>query len=848
MASASGDPGMMPTHSSPEMMEMSEEIQNLRGTIMDIDERLKKTTEFVDVQAGVLKEGFLADMQQRDELIASIRQEMDRKQEALDRQATETTRQALTTESIATRVQALESNNYPEAAAAAATVAAAAAMEAVSRRVEVLERGDAELETRLQGIEEQLDPEFYTSLQRTLEGSTREFLDQLEPNLIQRTVSLEERRNEVDEVLNNLKLDLEEKMEATTTTTTTLFAENCELFAKFKESTEQKLKEVYELELRIQNLETFKGSTEYRLESIVGELKVDIPHLHKSLAEVNTRVDEAGRRGRDESSGDDGKFKPRNLTQSKGLEKLRYGGQPERYSSWKYKMEVFLESEVSSFGGFLKYLESEADFKGGDVTATDLERFAAANPSYNVPYMNSQLYLVLAASLEEGSAPLARVQNLHEKAEVRGALAWQTVVRDAVGMSGTRLQALATRVHTPDRVHKYSDVASAIEQWAALVREYESACGSGGTPHCVPDSAKITALRQLVPKELDADIGRQSGLKSLKEVRDYVDEQIIIRRKPYFEPAPGGKNTDKGGDLNHVPWDQNSTDWGEGEWSPEQWPEASTDQELLWMGKGKGKGGKGKGKGKGGFKGNCYYCNKPGHRLNECRQKDEDMAAKGKGGKGKGMYNGKGKGSFGKGGSKGAWETPPGLGSLMPQSWMGSLSWMDGEYYEDPNYASSWPTPGSAHQGPLRQLCALQSEEPRKTCPAMSEENNDDEESEEELSHFVELLKRVEESGIYVDDGIEDLKKIRMAGSDDAVDSGDQRVHASGQVQALNWDGARADPGPKLGFCTCVLAGLKQPNDEHAAIISDLAKITEKVKSLTNMKIVTRSSRSLSGR
>jgi hypothetical protein len=266
--------------------------------------------------------------------------------------------------------------------------------------------------------------------------------------------------------------------------------------------------------------------------------------------------------------------------------------------------------------------------------------------------MQSQLYLVLAAALEEGSAPLARVQNLNEETKVRGALAWQTVVRDAVGMSGTRLQALATRVHSPDRVHKCSDVAAAIEQWATHVREYEVDCGSSGSPHHVPDSAKITALRQLVPKELDADIGKQSGLQTHKEVRRYVDEQVIIRRQPYFAPAPGTKNSEKAADLHHVPWDHTSTGWGEGEWPQEQWPEAPADLELYWMGKGKGKGGKGKGgKGKGGFKGNCYYCNQPGHRLNQCPQKDADMA-KGKGSKGKGGDIGKGKGGFGKWGGQ----------------------------------------------------------------------------------------------------------------------------------------------------------------------------------------------------
>lgn len=101
-------------------------------------------------------------------------------------------------------------------------------------------------------------------------------------------------------------------------------------------------------------------------------------------------------------------------------------------------------------------------------------------------------------------------------------------------MSGTRLQALSTKVHSPDRVRKYPDVGAAIEQWLTWLREYEAACGNGGVHHRVPDVAKITALRQLVPKELDLDIGRQANLKAYDEVRAYISEQVVIRRGPYF--------------------------------------------------------------------------------------------------------------------------------------------------------------------------------------------------------------------------------------------------------------------------------------------------------------------------
>ena len=84
-----------------------------------------------------------------------------------------------------------------------------------------------------------------------------------------------------------------------------------------------------------------------------------------------------------------------------------------------------------------------------------------------------------------------------------------------------------------------------------------------------------------------------------------------------------------------------------------------------------GKGGK-RGKGKG-FQGNCHYCGKSVHRLNECWVKDQDVKAKGgswsnkgggKGPKGQGSLHGgqhvakggawrggQGKGHPGKGGT-----------------------------------------------------------------------------------------------------------------------------------------------------------------------------------------------------
>ena len=73
-------------------------------------------------------------------------------------------------------------------------------------------------------------------------------------------------------------------------------------------------------------------------------------------------------------------------------------------------------------------------------------------------------------------------------------------------------------------------------------------------------------------------------------------------------------------------------------WFQDENPEAGNEDShynefLAWMGKGPGKGNKGPGgetKGKG-FQGNCLYCGVLGHRVNECRKKDSEMAEKGDG-------------------------------------------------------------------------------------------------------------------------------------------------------------------------------------------------------------------------
>ena len=163
------------------------------------------------------------------------------------------------------------------------------------------------------------------------------------------------------------------------------------------------------------------------------------------------------------------------LTARKGYQNIRkYGGKPETFHSWKYKMEMFLEGEDKHFVKFLKWIEGQVD----EITKEDLTDYDLNEAGADVEWMNRQLYLLLAATLEEDSPQLALVQNLREKDEVRGAVAWAMIVRDATGMNGTRLQALARKVHSPEKVKKYSEVLAAVEQWTLHVSEFERARGS----------------------------------------------------------------------------------------------------------------------------------------------------------------------------------------------------------------------------------------------------------------------------------------------------------------------------------------------------------------------------------
>ena len=113
-----------------------------------------------------------------------------------------------------------------------------------------------------------------------------------------------------------------------------------------------------------------------------------------------------------------------------------------------------------------------------------------------------------------------------------------------------------------------------------------------------------------------------------------------------------------------------------------------TAERLCQFVKGQGKGGQ---KGKGAFPWNCNHCGKPGHKKQECKILDAELAAKRAKGFGKAGQGGKGqpKGtSWGKGSSsyKGSsWGRPNGAYGVFDENWEASELRVPEDHREEAN-------------------------------------------------------------------------------------------------------------------------------------------------------------------
>ena len=402
------------------------------------------------------------------------------------------------------------------------------------------------------------------------------------------------------------------------------------------------------------------------------------------------------------------------ITSRKGLQDVsKNSGKPGEYREWKTNVIGFLRSEDALFRKFLEFLETLE----GEITTQVLYAFAGVdkeNPDVQkrIDWYDNQLYSLLMLKTKDDA--LALVNSIPEEAEGKGSKAWLKVVRDQEGMNALRMTGLARRIMQPEKVKGYGDIVAAVEQWQLLVKEYEKA-NKGFT---MPETMLINGLCHIVPVELEKEVMKLPN-QEYAFVKKYVYDQVAVRKEPWFKgdkKKDFGKNHQGPADMEldlaealdqvqklsaaYMTHDEEAGKEEESEESEAKMELREKMSAVLYALEGYG----GKGGNKGGrFPGNCHHCGKPGHRISECRLKDEEMRKRnGKGGYGKGNWGGGyqaggykggqgkgyGKGEYGKGGYQGNY-LPKGGGKAYGQGYKGGknnyggyggkggLNWMD---------------------------------------------------------------------------------------------------------------------------------------------------------------------------
>ena len=243
-------------------------------------------------------------------------------------------------------------------------------------------------------------------------------------------------------------------------------------------------------------------------------------------------------------------------------------------------------------------------------------------------HLNDQLYGVLSM-VTEGNA-LQTVMNVAETYDLRGAMAWHRLTRDATGKTGARLKRLADAVHRPKEISRYSDAPNQLNVWETNVKELVKIEGQQ-----LSELTKITILTHMVPLDLSRDIEKDKALKTFRDIWTYVMEQIEVRRhwKAERKKDPNAMDIDAAEKDEPIPSDDNPMNCP---------PCEGEDLDTL------------KGGGKGVFNRYCGYCQAWGHKRADCRKRAADIARYGKGKDGKGKDGGK-DGDGGKGKGQGQW-------------------------------------------------------------------------------------------------------------------------------------------------------------------------------------------------
>ena len=191
---------------------------------------------------------------------------------------------------------------------------------------------------------------------------------------------------------------------------------------------------------------------------IFNELKMEVFQLRGAMNQMSQTM--AGTH--QQQQGRDGE-----LTRWRTLQQLgKFNGDEKSFKDFDFKLHQFVR-QVPMFEKFLDWVRQS------DVEPNhEAMQHYKAETGCQLEYLNDQLYGVLSM-VTEGNA-LNVVMNVVDYYDLRGAMAWHRLTRDATGKTGARLKRLADAVHRPKAITNYGD---ALEIGHGAQRVAGHACG-----------------------------------------------------------------------------------------------------------------------------------------------------------------------------------------------------------------------------------------------------------------------------------------------------------------------------------------------------------------------------------
>ena len=310
------------------------------------------------------------------------------------------------------------------------------------------------------------------------------------------------------------------------------------------------------------------------------------------------------------AKGSDEKLKP--MTARRAFSSIpKYGGSSKEYDSWKFQMAQFLAEDMD-FPGLLDYIEKLVEEPDDVTMQASQQRTGVAEDK--LKWLTHQLFQVM--SLNCVGDALSHVKSVKDGLQLRGVRVWWRLTQEWQCLSGQRLQGLVGGVFNPGQVKNIKEVTVAVERWKAWTKEYEESTGT-----------KVPRLPKSEMQRLSSQI------QTYTQARAYIMDQVLTRRDPWFGDE---KKTKSGGpvpmELDALQKSQINGEHVDAMGSTLQHSnvvgaEQSDDTAELNALR------------KGGFPGKCHHCGQFGHKISECRKKDEEVAKKGGKGKGKNIGN-----------------------------------------------------------------------------------------------------------------------------------------------------------------------------------------------------------------